>query len=399
MSQVNGSEEALVRTQECSVHYFQRPDAGYLTLDSTRTSLAGYGGNLQMGKQSGRFQFMAFLSYNSPGLELNDLGFLASTEEILQIFWMSYRFNESFWIIRNAQLNFNQYSCWDFGGNHQVSGFNVNGHATFKNLWQGMFLASASSETLSNTALRGGPSMVLPGSFSSSLALSTSSRNKVQAEVEGFCFWGFENYGDSYELALELSYKPVSNLTLSLYPGLEYRQRILQYVTQEHFDTDDRYVFGSIEQKTFSLSLRVDLILSPELTIQFWGQPFIASRDYFDYKYITNSKAENFTDRFHPYEPGEIAYSEVDNMYWVSESGSGINYEFENPDFNIREFLSNLVFRWEYRPGSFVYLVWSQSRSGHDLHEHFQFSNDFSGIWDLHPTDVLLLKVSYRIGR
>ena len=81
------------------------------------------------------------------------------------------------------------------------------------------------------------------------------------------------------------------------------------------------------------------------------------------------------------------------------ESGAALDYEFENPDFNIKEFLSNLVFRWEYRPGSFIYLVWSQSRSESDPYGHFQFSEDFKGIWDIHPRDVILLKMSYRIGR
>ncbi len=399
MSQVNGSVEALIRTQECPVHYFQRPDADYLSMDSTRTSLTGYGANLELGKQSGRFQFMAFLSLNSPGLELNDLGFLNSTDEIVQIFWMAYRFNEPFWIIRRAQLNFNQFNAWDFGGNHLDLGFNVNGHATFKNLWRAMFFANTSTESLANSALRGGPSMLEPGGFRTHLAIASNSRKKVEAEMDGSYYKGYDASAQTYGLGLELSYKPVSNLTLSLEPELEYRQRVLQYVTQEHFDTDERYIFGSIEQKTLSMSFRVDLVLTPELTIQFWGQPFIASGDYFDYKYITEPKAEQFTERFHSYEAGEILYSDADDMYRISEPGTGLNYEFENPDFNIKEFLSNLVFRWEYRPGSYVYLVWSQSRSGEDAYGQFRLNENFSGIWDIHPTDVLLLKVSYRIGR
>lgn len=399
MSQVRGSEEALIRTQRSPVHNFQRPDADYLVLDSTRTSLSGYGGNLQMGKQGGRFNFMLFLSANSPGLELNDLGFLSSTDEVFQIFWMGYRFNEPFGIFRRASINMNQWNIWDFGGNHQNIGININGHAEYNNLWHSGFFLSTDTETLSNSTLRGGPSILLPGDFSTSIFLSTSSRKKVEAELDLDFQHGYEESGKRYSIEFGLGYKPISNLDLSISPEFSHRNRELQYVDQQHFDNDDRYIFGAIDQKTLSMSIRLDLILSPELTLQFWGQPFIATGSYRDFKYITDSHADRFRDRYHIYEASELSYDASGELYNVTESGSGLTYEFENPDFNVKEFLANLVFRWEYRPGSFIYLVWSQSRSGFDPYGEFQLGNDFNEIWDIHPTDALLLKLSYRIGR
>jgi hypothetical protein len=402
MSQVSGSKEALVNTQQSPARYYQRPDADYVALDSSRTSLAGYGGGVQFGKQSGKFQFMGLLSFNSPGLELNDIGFLTSADEIVQVFWMGYRLNEPFSIFRSAGLNLNQWNGWDFGGRHQVLGLNVNGNAEFNNLWHARFYADTESEIHTNSALRGGPTLILPGGFSTSLSLSTSSRKKLMAEVDGFFFQGYEDSGTRYGVDLEFTYKPISNLNLSVYPEFSHRKSELQYVDQQHFENEDRYIFGSIDQKTLSMSFRLNLTLTPELTIQYWGQPFIASGDYTDFKYITDPKADKFRDRFLAYKPGEIDFVEegVDEAFYkVTEPGSSLEYEFENPSFNIKEFLSNLVFRWEYRPGSFVYLVWSQSRSGYDPLGNFRFGNDFSDIWDIHPTDVLLLKVSYRIGR
>jgi len=399
MSRVNGSTDALTRIQRSPVHYFQRSDADHLVLDSTRTSLSGYGWDLRMGKQSGRFNFMLFLSANSPGLELNDLGFMTTTDEIFQIFWMGYRFNEPFSIFRRASININQWNVWDFGRNHQTLGINLNGHAEFKNLWNSGFYLSTDTDTHSNSTLRGGPSIILPGDFSASLFLSTSSRKKLDAEVDLDYQLGYEESGSRYGIEFGLGYKPVSNLNLSIHPEFSHRQRELQYVEQQQFNTEDRFIFGAIDQKTLSLSIRLDLILTPELTIQFWGQPFIATGDYNEFKYITDPKADSFGDRFRSYEPGEIAYDDASDLYRVSETASALNYEFENPDFNIKEFLANLVFRWEYRPGSFIYLVWSQSRSGFDPNGHFRLDNDFSKIWEIHPTDAILLKVSYRIGR
>ena len=147
------------------------------------------------------------------------------------------------------------------------------------------------------------------------------------------------------------------------------------------------------------MSFRLDLSLTPELTIQYWGQPFIATGNYSGFKFVENATAEEFPDRFHKYGQDEIFYFPERNEYEVAEVSGNLSYSFENPDFNIREFLSNLVFRWEYRPGSFIYLVWSQSRSGHDPAGIFHLRNDFRGIWDIHPGNVALLKVSYRIGR
>jgi hypothetical protein len=399
MSHVRGSEKALVRTQESSVHYFQRPGAGYIHLDSTRTSLTGYGATTSFGKQYGRLQFQVFLDLFSPGLELNDIGFLNSTDQIMQIAWVGYRFNEPFSIFRSANLNLNQWDAWDFGGNFLFTGFNVNGHAQFKNLWFAGFHVDFESDYRSNIVLRGGPSMLMPGNTSGSLLLETSEQKKFKAELDGSYSFGFNDSYTSYDLEFDLEYKPISNIRISLEPSFSFRNSQLQYVDQFHFDQDDRYIFGSIVQRTVSMSLRLDLVITPELTIQYWGQPFIASGDYSGFKYITDPEAEQYEDRFRLFAEDEIRLDGTEENYLVSEQGGLPAYEFGNPDFNRKEFLSNLVFRWEYRPGSFIYLVWSQGRFGSDLRGNFRPGEDFPDLWDIHPRDVLLLKVSYRLGR
>ena len=398
-SNVNGSEEALIQTQRSAVHFFQRADAEHLELDSTRTSLNGYGGSLNFGKQGGRFNFMSFLSMNSPGLELNDIGFLNSTDEIVHIFWMGYSFNEPFSIFRSARINFNMFNAWDFGGTHQAAGGNINAHSEFLNLWEARFFVNYEADAISNSALRGGPSFITPGGMTGHLSVETSSRKKLSFEVDGFLNVGREDSKEMIGLDFEINYKPISNLNISLTPEYSIRRSLLQYVSQEEFVNENRYIFGSIDQKTFSMSLRLDLILTPEMTIQFWGQPFIAAGNYDEFKYITDPHADQFSDRFHGYGPDEISYVEADEYFEVRETASGLSYQFDNPDFNVKEFLSNLVFRWEYRPGSYLYMVWSQTRSGYDPWGSFHFGEDFGDMWDIHPTNVVLLKLSYRIGR
>jgi hypothetical protein len=398
-SQVKGSEEALIRTQRSPVHYFQRPDAYHVSLDSTRTSLSGYGLNLSFSKSSGRFNFGGFANFNAPGLELNDIGFLSNTDEILQVLWASYSFNEPFSIFRRIRLNVNQYNLADFGGVHHLSGFNVGGYSQFKNLWEASFHWDIDTDMIQNTFLRGGPSMKLPGSSSASLSVETNSRKKLSFEVDGFMNKGREQSSSRYGIDFDVTYKPISNLSLSLHPEFSVQKSQLQYVNHQNPGSEERYIFGSIDRKTFSMSVRIDLVLSPELTIQFWGQPFIASGDYSEFKYITDPHADKFSDRFHTYAASEIFYNGASREYLVIETGSGLTYGFGNPDFNVKEFLSNLVFRWEYRPASYLYLVWSQTRSGYDPWGFFNFGDDFMDMWDAHPTNVVMLKLSYRIGR
>jgi len=398
-SQVQGSEEALIRTQRSPVQNFQRPDAYHVTLDSSRTSLSGYGLNLSFSKTSGRFNFGGFANFNAPGLELNDLGFLSYTDEILQVLWTGYSFNEPFSIFRRVRLFANQYNLFDFGGVHALSGINVGGFGQFTNLWEASFHVDTDSEMIRNTLLRGGPSMRLPGGTSASLSVGTNPRKKLSFELDGFMQRGREDYSSRYGVDFDISYKPISNISLALYPEFTVHKSQLQYVSQQEPGAEKRYIFGSIERNTFSMSVRMDLILTPELTIQFWGQPFIASGKYSEFKYITDPHAEQFTDRFHTYSSSEISYDDASRYYQVDEAGSGQSYGFDDPDFNVKEFLSNLVFRWEYRPGSFLYLVWSQTRSGYDPWGHFRFREDFLDMWDAHPTNVVMLKFSYRLGR
>jgi hypothetical protein len=159
-----------------------------------------------------------------------------------------------------------------------------------------------------------------------------------------------------------------------------------------------RYIFGTIDQKVLSMSIRVNFNITPDLTIQYWGQPFTASGNYSDFKMITNSKAEEFTDRYHIYTNGQINLA--DNTYEIDEDQDlAVDYSFENPDFTWDEWLSNLVVRWEFLPGSTAYLVWSQTRNAYTQDGSFNVGDNLNDLFTANkPINVFLLKFSYRIG-
>jgi hypothetical protein len=146
------------------------------------------------------------------------------------------------------------------------------------------------------------------------------------------------------------------------------------------------------------MSLRINYNITPDLTIQYWGQPFIATGKYSDFKYITDSKANNVSDRYRIYTASELDLT--GGKYYIDENNDGSSdYNFSKPDFNVKEFLSNLVVRWEYSPGSTVYLVWSQNRSGRANDGGFEFSRDFEDLFDIQAHNIFLVKLSYRLGR
>jgi hypothetical protein len=248
--------------------------------------------------------------------------------------------------------------------------------------------------------LRGGPMIKTTGSFSQRFGFSTDFRKKLNLEYFININRGFEDSYHNFSTEADLSYKPINYLSISIGPGFSKSFTELQYVTRVTYDNMDRYVFASIDRKTINASLRINFNLSPNLTFQYWGQPFVATGNYYDYKYISNPMASDYGSRFHVYDAGQISLDE--NGYNIDEGKDGsTDYSFGNNDFNVQQFLSNFVLRWEYNPGSSVYLVWSQTRSGFNNSGTLDYFNDMGDLFNHKknaPNNVFLIKFSYRFG-
>ncbi|MFW6289392.1 MAG: DUF5916 domain-containing protein [Mariniphaga sp.] len=400
-SRVEGSKESITRIQESSIRSFQRPDAGYITYDTTRTSLMGQGGKFTIGKMGGNLKFMAGAAWKSPGLEVNDIGYAQQVDNIFQIFWMGYRIYEPFFIFREVSLNLNQWVQFDFGGNMTAPGGNINWYMNLKNYWSTFGNINMSGTQRSNTFLRGGPALILPGNKSLFLGFSSNQQKKFTTHFSGGYTLSHEkDFSKSLQLRSTIGYRPTKALRIDLSPGYHTSQHGLQYVTQKNAAADKRYIMANINRNTLNMSFRLNYNITPDLTIQYWGQPFIATGKYSDFKYITNSKADNLNDRFHTYTGQQLSFDSNNNTYFVDENlDNAADYSFGKPDFNVKEFLSNLVLRWEYRPGSTLFLVWSQNRSGFENDGSFDFARDFEGLFEEKTYNVFLMKLSYRFGR
>lgn len=401
-SQVNGSEEAIAYTQKSYIRTFHRPNADYLNFDEKRTSLAGHGGKFTVAKVGGKFKVGSIFSWKSPGLEVNDIGYAQQVDNIMQVLWAGYRFYEPFSIFRNASLNFNQWNMFDFGGTLFSPGGNLNGHAQFKNYWNGFASFNVNGRQIVHSALRGGPSLKSPGSKNFYMGFTSNQQKKLTINFENR--WMFSNEKDFEQMqnfSIGIGYRPINTLRVEISPGFSDYTDKLMYVTQLDYQNHKEYIFAKIERHTLTMSFRVNYNITPDLTIQYWGQPFVATGKYDEFKRITNSMADDLYDRFHLFQQGsEIIPHYMSGNYNLDFNADGnSDYVLENPDFNVKEFLSNLVLRWEYHPGSTLFLVWSQTRNGYDNYGDFEFSRDLENLFDVKAKNIFLLKFSYRIGR
>jgi hypothetical protein len=399
-SYVCGDSTALIRTQRSSARYFHRPDAEHFSLDSTRTSLSGHGGAIEFWKGgSAKLRYGGFVMWKSPGLELNDIGYLRSSDEVFQVFWAGYNVNEPNGIYQRWSLNLNQWTGWNFSGANIFKGGNINGYIQFKNYWSFSSGVNGQGNSLAKSALRGGPLLTVPGMISNWSNINSDSRRSLRIGLGWFVAKHFDSHGNAQNFYANLTYRPDPAISLTLSPSYSANHNNLQFVSNIETDAGMRYINATLDQKTLSLALRANFNITPDLTIQYWGRPFISTGKYTDFKYIANSRADVYADRFNLLTAQQIKYSKEDEIYRVDQNLDGItDYTFDNPDYKALFFQSNLVLRWEYLPGSTLFLVWSQGRNDYFIDGGFSFMDDTRDLYRIHPHNVFLIKISYRLG-
>lgn len=399
-SQVNGSTEAITELQENPRRYFQRPDASHLSVDTNLTSLTGHGGTIEGGKiGGGHWRYVGWVTWRSPGLDLNDQGFLRQADIIQQILWAQYRIWEPFSIFRNFNINFNQWSEHDFAGTRLVFGGNTNVHMQFTNYWSFSTGLNLSGSSIDRAELRGGPALKYPGDFNNWLSIESDERKKLVSRLSMFNNWGHSNSSRFFNLSLAFTYRPINALALIFQPSYHKGFRQMQWVETIEMENEDRYIISDLDRDRLSADFRVNLNITPDLTIQYWGQPFMFTGDYTRFKRVTDPMADQFEDRFHIFTEDEIFYDSNESIYQVDENQDGtIDYTFDDPNFSFYEFRSNLVLRWEYIPGSTVYLVWSQGRTGENSYGEFNINENVDNLFSIAPRNVFQVKFSYRIS-
>ena len=392
MSYIHGSTQRLIDLQENSQHYFQRPDAVNLLVDSSKTSLIGFLGRFYLVKQQGNSFFNSAFGFITPGFDCNDLGYLSRADVINMHIGGGYDWTKPTDYFRYLELGIAFFRNYDFDLNKTNDGIFQFGTYQFLNYYSVNWNLAYNPWLVNNTRTRGGPLTLNPPGWQANITLNSDDRKNIVYSISANSYQAdYDNYLE-YDLSVE--YRPASNITLSISPFINREfQRSMYVGTFADISAvntfGNRYVFGELDQKTIGAGIRLNWTFTPNLTLQLYVQPLISTGKYTSIKELAKPRSYEFNTYTN------ISLNETDNTYTVNPGGSGSHFTFDNPDFNIRSLRGNAVLRWEYLPGSVLYLVWTQTRSDYESIGDNRLLNSFSGLTDIHPDNIFALKFTY----
>ena len=402
-SKVTGSSAAIERLQRAAQRYYQRPDAPEVSFDPGRTSLGGYTGRISLNRNSGLLKVNATLWGSSPGFDSNDLGFHSTGDRggaHAVLLWRKPspdRFTRSrqFWIAKAWNWNFNR--------ELQNDSWHSQASLTFLNYWNGGANVNLRRQTLDDRLTRGGPSAIAPAGANWNVYVNTDSRKWLSLSANTNYNWN-EAGGWGRNTNVSVNLKPSPMLTVTTGPSISSSHGLAQYVQSVSDQTatgtfGGRYVFGTIDQTQLSLTTRVNLILSPRISIRVFAQPLIAAGDYSHFKELAAPRTFDFLEYDTP--GATILYDLAARSYTADADadGSSAPFTFADPDFNFKSLRVNAVFRWEFKPGSTLYGVWTRQQQDVANPGSFALGRDAGALFSARGDDVFLVKLAYWLGR
>jgi len=401
-TRVEGSTTRITNLQRNSTHYFQRPDARHVSVDSGATALNGWAGRLWLHKQRGNWLVNAALGGLSPGFESNDLGFLSRTDVLNGHVVLSRRWPEPGRLFRSARVNTAAYRVYNFDGDRTGEGYMLNGGATFLN-YHGLsgFLLYV-PERINPRATRGGPLMLGPSGYSADASYNTDDRKSLIGQLSLSHSRFAQDDEDTWSTSVSLEWRPTAAVSFRLEPSVERTRMGAQYVgtfsdPAATATYGERYVFGHLDQTTVAASLRLNWTFSPRLSLELYTQPLLSSGNYTAFKELRRPRSyafRRFGTEGSTITPVTNADGEV-TAYDVDPGTGTAAFSFGNPDFSFASLRGNAVLRWEYLAGSTLFLVWTQDRSDNGPDGDFQFNRSLRRLISARGNNVFAVKLSY----
>ena len=400
-SHVAGSPEAIQQLQEAPQRYYQRPDAPEVSFDPTRTSLSGLTGRINLNRNSGLLKLNAAFWGVSPGFESNDLGFHTTGDRAgahAVVIWRNVTPGR---FMRSRSLTSAKFWSWNFNRELQSDGWISRMNLEMLNYSEIGATLGLFREVNDDRLTRGGPSALGPKGGFWNLDAHTDSRRWFS--LSGTYNNDWNQFGSSYRRGeLSVTLKPSPRLTISTAPSWSRRIAAAQYVTSSVDATatathGGRYVFGNLDERQASLITRVAAVLTPRVSVQVYMQPLLAAGGYSHLKELARPRTFDFVEYGGPLRPLSLDGS----RYTVTpdvERGAPA-FTFDDPDFNVKSLKINAVFRWELKPGSTVYAVWTRQQQDSANPGRFAFGRDARALFGARGDDVFLVKMAYWIGR
>ena len=342
-SHVQGSADAIARTQRSPARYYQRPDAGHVSYDAGRTSLGGGAADVGISKFAGAWRVSTVFQTRTPGFEVNDLGYQRYADYLA--FWTRGGYHRSTpqGPFRNWLVELGSWNWWNYDGNRTNSGGIVRTSFQLRNFWSGYGGMEQEMEAWSNDLLRGGPLFRTEGLTEIWGGFGSDDRKPIRLNVNVSTTVRPQSDSRYAGVSPRLTVRPSGRASFSLGVRLSRSVNDRQWVRR--IDTDaPNYLFARIERTTTALTARVDYAFTPELSLQVYAQPFVGSGRYRDFKRVADPRAGRYADRFKAVEVVP------ENTRYLAELG-GSRVSFGNPDFNFKQFRSNTVLRWSTRRG------------------------------------------------
>jgi hypothetical protein len=402
-SRVEGSTAAMTRLQYAPQRYYQRPDATHLRLDPNATSLSGFSGRISLNRNSGLVQVNALLWGVSPGFESNDLGFHSNGDRAGMHTVLMWRNVTPGRFIRDRFMWVAKAYTWNFARELQGDLYGGQARFTFLNYWSAGAATFIGRRSLEDRLTRGGPMALSPTGADVNGWVNTDDRKRLSVNFSGGISdnaaggWG-RNAGVTFNL------KPSDWLTLSTGPDWNRSYGYAQYVRPVDDPTatstlGGRYVFAGIDQWQLTMTTRAKLIFSPHASLQVFMQPLLATGDYTGFKELARPRTYDFIR--YGVDAGSLTYDPATRIYSADPDGIGAapSFSFGDPDYNFKSLRLNAVFRWEMKPGSNVYVVWTRQQQDLRYPGTFAPGRDARAMFGAPGDDIVLFKISYWLGR
>jgi len=381
LSRVAGTASVIAETQQDPVHYYQQPDAG-LAFDPTRTSLSGDAEELHFGKMGGGIvRFQTSYQRRSPGFEINDLGYLQRSDMQSHATWFALQFRKPTKVYRSLQMNFNEWNDWTTRGMLLQTGFNTNSHMNLQNnFWvhAGGTIAGLAG-SMCDRCSRGGPAVRESPGIYPWFGFNWDDRSRVAPSL----FFNFGRTLDgrthNFNTNGSADIKASSAVQMSLGYSITWNVDDAQWYGNFASGGVTHYTFAHLRQQTSSLNSRVSYTMTPTLTLQLYAQPFVTKGAFSNVRELSATpRAVDYDARFQPFAPPQGARS----------------------GFNVRQFRSNSVLRWEYRPGSTLFVVWAHGRDSSDPQMGTRsWRQEYDEMFAVHPENTFLVKLAYWLSR
>jgi hypothetical protein len=393
-SHVDGSAAAIDRVQRGSARYLQRPDADYVVYDPTRTALSGGKFGATFSRENARhWTWEIGTDIESPEFETNDIGRLNQGDGVVGQGQIQYEQTVPNRFLRDYSIFVDTRNEWNFGGDRQQAQLSPGARLTWPNFWETEISAEFNGRNQNQRLTRGGPLMQRPRGWNADIEVSNSEAAATRGQI-GVGYGADEDGGLTFTLESEFNMQPAPQLQLSITPEYSREISTQQYVAAlaggPGATFGSRYVFARIDQSEYSTQFRMNYTFKPDLTLDFYGEPFSASGRYSHIGELVAAR----TRAIRLYGTDGTTITTLDDGSRRVTDGAQA-FTLRNRDFNVQSFRSNLVLRWEWRAGSTLYLVWQQDRESEIFAPFRTTPGDMFGSLGQDGDNFFAVKITY----